>query len=368
MVWFCLIGSSAGGLACGSVGGGLSTDSGADKSVGSGGSGGAGGGSGGAGGGSATDGPPSADTGGSPGTGGAAGTGGATDAGVAADATDARTGACDLSQPFSAPTLVTALNSSGNEDALTFSADGLTAYLSSTRTGGMGLNDIWFATRASAAQSFGAPTLVEGVNTAGDERGPWISLDGLRLFLFSRPVGGTDYHYMVAARQTTVAAFAAPAPVAGLSSTGSEATLWFSSDEKTIYFASTRTGGLGDYDIWMADFGTAGASNPRAVQELNSSANDSWPVLTPDALTVYYSSGKASAGVPAGNHIWMASRSSPSDGFGSQHVVTELLGSTGTDWPTWLTADGCTIYFGSTRPSGDGGAATGKFYTATRGQ
>jgi Tol biopolymer transport system component len=306
----------------------------------------------------ATDGPSSTD---------GAADGGAADTGGTSDArSDAPAGACDLSKPFAAPALVTALNSSGNEDGLTFSADGLTAYLSSTRTGGLGLSDIWFATRASTAQDFGAPVLVEGVNTASDERGPWISKDGLLLFFFSLPPGGASYHFVVAARQTTVAAFAAPAAVAGLNSSGSDATLWFSGDERTIYFASTRTGGLGDYDIWVADFGASGASNVRAIQELNSAANESWPVLTPDGLTVYYSSGKASAGVSARNHIWMASRSSLNDGFGGQHVVMELS-SPASEWPTWISADGCTLYFGSDRPIADG-ASTIKFYVATRGR
>jgi Tol biopolymer transport system component len=340
IVWCCLVALAAGAAGCGSVAKGSNTDGGGGTPAGgSGGMGGAGGA-------------------------GAAGGSSSKDAGGGADAS---TAACSPSKPFGAPTLVSALNSSGNEDGLTFAVDGLTAYLSSTRTGGMGQNDIWFATRASTAQAFGAPTLVEGVNSAGDERGPWISRDGLRLVFFSLPTGASGYHFMVAARQTTIAAFAAPAPVAGLNSSASDATEWFSTDEKTIYFASTRTGGLGDYDIWMADFGQAGASNPRAIQELNSTANDSWPALTADGLTIYYSSGKTGAGAQPGNHIWMASRATTSDGFGSQKVVTELA-SAASEWPTWISPDGCTVYFGSTRPLTDGGPQTGKFYVATRGQ
>src|SRR5215471_979539 len=234
IVCSCLMALAAGAAGCGSVAKGSSTDGGGGTPAGG------SGGMGGAGGAGATDG--SSSTGGG---------GGA----------DASTSACNPSKPFGAPTLVSALNSDGNEDGLTFSVDGLTAFLSSTRAGGMGENDIWFATRASTAQAFGAPTLVEGVNSAGDERGPWISRDGLRLVFFSLPPGGSAYHFVVAARQTTIAAFAAPAAVAGLNSAGSDATEWFSLDERTIYFASTRTGGLGDYDIWMADFGSAGASN-----------------------------------------------------------------------------------------------------------
>ena len=56
-------------------------------------------------------------------------------------------------------------------------------------------------------------------------------------------------------------------------------------------------------------------------------------------------------------------RSTTADGFGAPSLVAELNSPMGRDYPTSLSADGCTLYMGSDRPSG---SLNYDLYMATR--
>ena len=90
---------------------------------------------------------------------------------------------------FTEPINLAALNSSSLEDGPWISGDGQLLFFRSNRAGGVGLSDIWFATRTDVGGSFSAPALVPGVNTSEAEGDPWLSPD-LRTIYFTRNVGG----------------------------------------------------------------------------------------------------------------------------------------------------------------------------------
>lgn len=60
-------------------------------------------------------------------------------------------------------------------------------------------------------------------------------------------------------------------------------------EAKTVYLSSAKSGGVGGYDIWMADWKRGSWSeirNPGAP--INSQLNDASPSLTPDGKTMYF--------------------------------------------------------------------------------
>lgn len=86
---------------------------------------------------------------------------------------------------FSTPTSLSELVSGTTRDAQsTLSADGLTIFFGSDRTGGLGQSDVWTAKRPSKTAGFANITHLDGpVNTANIEWPTWVSADGCRLYL-----------------------------------------------------------------------------------------------------------------------------------------------------------------------------------------
>lgn len=89
----------------------------------------------------------------------------------------------DGSGGFGAPTVVASLSSGADDVMPNVRKDGLEVVFASTRTGGLGMFDIWTATRPDTGSSWSTPTNVGTVNTAGSETRPSLSWDGTRLYL-----------------------------------------------------------------------------------------------------------------------------------------------------------------------------------------
>jgi hypothetical protein len=88
-----------------------------------------------------------------------------------------------------APQVMSPFNTSFDESDPVATADDLTVFFASTRTGGSeGGRDIWVAQRASTSDPFGAPRNLQELNTFEDERPSFVSADGCRLY-FGRGEG-----------------------------------------------------------------------------------------------------------------------------------------------------------------------------------
>jgi len=87
---------------------------------------------------------------------------------------------------------VTELNSAASEQRPSISHDGRTIYFFSNRPGSSS-DDIWVATRADVASPWTAPTNLDApINTAADERHPFIYLHGTtEMLFFARNVATT---------------------------------------------------------------------------------------------------------------------------------------------------------------------------------
>ena len=143
------------------------------------------------------------------------------------------------------------INSSTVDSGPSISADGLLLFFESARPG-FGLGDIWVARRATVADPWEQPVnLGSPVNTSDFDVQPSISADGMTLFFTSNRSGYLDLWV------TTRAAISDPwAPPINLgsivNSSADDVFPCISADGKTLYFNSDRSGGVGSYDLWQA--------------------------------------------------------------------------------------------------------------------
>ena len=102
---------------------------------------------------------------------------------------------------------------------------------------------------------------------------------------------------------------------------------------------------------------------PSLVGVSTNSANTGYPVPTSDGLTLFFGSDR-STGSAGAEDIWIARRTNLADGFGPPTNVSELNTSS-QEWPTSISADGCTLYFASDR-GGTGAQGMSDIWMATR--
>jgi hypothetical protein len=251
---------------------------------------------------------------------------------------------CSASAAFGAPVAITELNTTMQDEGATLSPDELTIYFSSTRTGTLGDYDIFTATRSSATAMWGTATPLAGVNTAGRERYPMISSDGLTIYVLTgMATGSPNYQLSFATRASTSSTFGALAEVSTLNTT--------SNDEvgtilpNAIYIASDRNGA--GYDLFRAPGSGSTFSTPLPVSGVNlnlAGMTESNAVVTPNELVLFFHSNRAPQ--VGGGDIWVASRTDVANGFDAPTNV-QVLNTTALDVPTWVSADGCNLYITS---------------------
>ncbi len=203
-----------------------------------------------------------------------------------------------VSDPWREPVnLGPAVNSSAWDGELSISSDGLSLYFGSQRSGGQGMTDIWAATRASASDPWEeAVNLGPMVNSTRDDVDTTISADGLSLYIESNRAGahgGTDL--WVARRTTDSDAWGTPMNLGPTVNTGaSDGAPSLSADGRMLFFSdhpSPRSGGYGGTDLWLAMRVTV--SDPwgepmNLGSVVNSSAKDQGPSISADGSTLYF--------------------------------------------------------------------------------
>jgi hypothetical protein len=96
---------------------------------------------------------------------------------------------------FAAPRHLSELGSADSEESAFLTADELTVYFSSGRSGGAGDADIWMATRADKNTPFGAPVFVPSLSTAAADFPSWLSDDGCQILIESYTTGDAELFY-----------------------------------------------------------------------------------------------------------------------------------------------------------------------------
>jgi hypothetical protein len=282
--------------------------------------------------------------------------------------------------PWSEPVnLGPVVNSPFDDTHPAISKNGLSLFITSGRPGGVNganlgrINEIWVAQRASRDDPWGSPqNLGSVINSVGSNTGvPNLSPDEHLIFFNSgRPggCGGADLY--VARRKNKRDDFGWQAPV-NLGCTINSAAAdngptYFADDETdtvTMFFNSTRPGGIGPENIYasiLGDDGTFGAAV--LVPELSSPRVDGRTAIRRDGLEMLVSSNRLGS-IGGSNDIWVSTRATTSGAWSTPVNLGRPINSEFDDGGSALSADGTTLYFYSTRPGGLGGR---DLYVATR--
>lgn len=260
--------------------------------------------------------------------------------------------------PFGTPERITGLGLAGSLWAPALSADGLTLYLAAVTSS----EDLYQATRAERGAVFSPAVALDTLNSAAGEGSPFPSADGLTLYFYSSRSGGSGSRDLYAAtRGSKTAPFLNPSLLPNLNSGNFDHLPRLSADELTLIFTSERAGGPGSANLWAAtrpsledSFGT-----PALLPGINVAAalNESGG-LSSDGLSLYFDSTRAGKG---GHDLWMATRSSSAEPFSNPLPLSELNTSED-EYNVSLSRDDLELLFTSNR----GGSASVNLYRSLR--
>jgi hypothetical protein len=241
---------------------------------------------------------------------------------------------CAVSNAWTPPQpVVNGINTTNDEVEPFLSFDDKTLYFSR----GDGHNyDIWQATRQGTSGPFTSVTKALDRDGKSCVIGPWVSQDNLRMYYHDE---GSIWQMKVSTRASVSDPWTAGAVIPGLSSFTASQTPKLTQDELTIVFDAYGT--AGNYDIWTATRPNTSSpfGNIRNLSEINSSASDQSPFLTPDGLALYFSSARNGS-----SQLFRATRQSLSDPFGNLEHLSFFDSTYGASSPS-LSADGTTLFF-----------------------
>ena len=215
---------------------------------------------------------------------------------------------------------------------------------------------------AKADFTFGEPKILENpVNSTGIEYFNCISSDGLEIYIESPipidDIRSLDWDLYVSTRTTTNDPWSVPVnlgPAVNSSYIDGDACL--SSSGLELYFASRRSNGYGNQDIWVtrrptkeADWGI-----PQNLgTTINTSGNDMTPWITRDGLDLYFSSHRSD-----GYGDWdilVSKRSSINDPWQIPENLGPVVNSAAGEYYPCLSPDGLVLFFSGFDFIGDNG-------------
>ncbi|MEQ9426564.1 MAG: OmpA family protein [Cyclobacteriaceae bacterium] len=196
---------------------------------------------------------------------------------------------------WSSPELLPApLNSSSNEGAPAFSADGQTmVFTACGRDEGIGSCDIYTATLDGSTWT--PQNLGDVVNSDDWDSQPSISADGSRIFFTSERDGGygsSDIYYI---ERNPMGDWGVPVNLGAMINTPfNDNSPFISPDGKTLYFSSSGHPGFGGSDLFRSVFENGRWSKPVNMgKPLNTEANDRYFTIGGSGEVAYFASAKS---------------------------------------------------------------------------
>ena len=203
------------------------------------------------------------------------------------------------------------VNTSALDGCPSVSADGLSLFFMSGRPGGSGAHDLWMTTRATISDPWGSPVnLGATVNSSGADGCPSISADGLTLFLHSNRSGGYGSHDLwVTTRATVSDPWGPPVNLGATVNTAStDCCPSISADGLMLFFHSDRSDGSGSLDLWVTTRATISdpwGSPVNLGPTVNSSDSDHAPEISSDGSTLFFDCDRP--GGDGGGDLWQVS-------------------------------------------------------------
>jgi len=256
-----------------------------------------------------------------------------------------------LPEPINTPGII-----SGD---FTMTADGLEAYfVSISRPGGYGREDIWVCRRASTEEGWGpAVNLGPQVNTSACDSQPCISADGMELYFSdvspwgapNRPGGHGGGDIWVTRRANREDDWAVPVNIGAPVNTGGMETYPnISADGLSLYFSNG--------DLWLATRPTRDdhwSARVRVTGGINSGSWEGFPNISADQRVLLFYSDRP--GGYGGMDIYMARRPTVSDAWGPAVNLGAEINTPYYDMSPSLSTDGCTLHFTHNDTNGWGG-------------
>ena len=161
------------------------------------------------------------------------------------------------------------INTSYWEGGACITADGKTLYFTSERSGGQGHSDIWKVERLNKHE-WGKPVnLGDVVNSPYDEVGVFIAPDGKSLFFCSNGKNSMG-SYDIFRSTLENGHWQKPVNLGyPINTVAKDGPFVVSADGQIGYFASDRTGGLGESDIYKVDLSNMGIFEPDFKKRVN---------------------------------------------------------------------------------------------------
>lgn len=242
-----------------------------------------------------------------------------------------------LARPvFAAPRLIAELSDPEAKDQdPTLTGDLLEIYFFSDRAGEP---DLWTSRRASLDETWQAPVQVLELSSPELDINPAVSRDGLRLWFHSQrePAGiwftersSRDEPWGLPVHADAFGGEIAPGP---------------SADELRIGISvSTEDNGREIYESTRASRSDAW-SVPLAIKGINDPSDDSTPFLVGNGTEIFFSSARTGQG-----DLYWTSRPTLADDVSPPVPLTELNLNDEFESHPYLSPDGSTIFFGSSR-------------------
>lgn len=156
-------------------------------------------------------------------------------------------------------------------------------------------NRLFYATFANGSFQTMEPVSVEGVDAAVNQGAATMSANGQYLYFtqWKREMNGTKSAIYISTKKEN--GWSVPVSLSSINQPGSNSKQpFYTSDGKYLFFASDRTGGQGNFDIWFAPLKPDGTTGEpiNAGSVLNSPGNEQTPFYHSTNQTLVFSSDK----------------------------------------------------------------------------
>ena len=221
---------------------------------------------------------------------------------------------------------------------------------------------------ANADFTFGEPVNMEPpINSSSEEKlsNLIISADGLEMYISSERSGGLGYFDLWrSTRENADDPWGPLVNVQEINSRYNETFPCLSGDGLTLYFsdwyywndAGDRPGGVGSHDLWMctrASRNDLWGTPVNVGAPLNSGSPDMCPIISHDGLTFIFASNRS--GSLGRYDLWISTRPAADGDWAEPVNMGPAVNSSAFDAEAWLSTDGLALFFFSNRPGGSGG-------------